>query len=37
MNELSQLKEVKESSSSELQVLAHKEEFMVNELIFKED
>jgi hypothetical protein len=37
MNELSQLKESKEQYSSELNVLSHKEEFLVNELIFKED
>eukprot|EP00347_Sterkiella_histriomuscorum_P000362 403376153 len=37
MNELNSLKESKEQYHSELQVLNHKEEFMVNELIFKED
>ncbi|CDW82446.1 UNKNOWN [Stylonychia lemnae] len=37
MNELNQLKESKEQFQSELGVLNHKEEFMVNELIFKED
>jgi hypothetical protein len=37
MNELNSLKESKEQFSSELGVLAHKEEFLVNELIFKED
>ena len=37
MNELNQLKENKERFSSELSVLSHKEEFLVNELIFKED
>lgn len=37
MNELNQLKENKEQFSAELQVLSHKEEFLVNELIFKED
>jgi hypothetical protein len=37
MNELNQLKESKEQYQSELTVLAHKEEFMVNELVFKED
>lgn len=37
MNELNSLKENKESFQSELNVLSHKEEFLVNELIFKED
>jgi hypothetical protein len=37
MNELNSLKENKEQFQSELNILAHKEEFMVNELIFKED
>ena len=37
MNELNSLKESKDHFSSELQVLSHKEEFLVNELIFKED
>ncbi len=37
MNELNSLKESKEQFHSELSVLTHKEEFMVNELIFKED
>lgn len=37
MNELNALKENKEQFHSELNVLSHKEEFLVNELIFKED
>ena len=37
MNELNQLKESKEQYQSELNVFTHKEEFMINELIFKED
>lgn len=37
MNELNGLKENKEQFHSELTVLSHKEEFLVNELIFKED
>jgi hypothetical protein len=37
MNELNSLKENKEQFQSELNVLSHKEEFLVNELIFKED
>lgn len=37
MNELNHLKESKEQFTSELSVLNHKEEFLVNELIYKED
>jgi ribosomal protein L16 Arg81 hydroxylase len=37
MNELNSLKENKEQFHTELQVLSHKEDFIVNELIFKED
>ena len=37
IGELSSLKENKDQFSSELTVLSHKEEYLVNELIFKED
>jgi hypothetical protein len=37
IGELSGLKENKDQLGSELTVLAHKEEYLVNELIFKED
>ncbi len=37
MNELNNLKDSKDHFQSELSVLSHKEEFLVNELIFKED
>ena len=37
MSELSQLRESKEQFNNELQVLAYKEDYLVNELIYKED
>ncbi len=37
MAELSQIKESREQHSSELEVLSHKDEFLQNELLFKED